>query len=193
MSKPTASTIIEPKPFELADQGPWFFVYPNPSSPGYGEPLVMDVQGASTTPGTGIIAYTPNLGPTDNQLWWVRPSDEQNYYFIVNRNSGLVLDVPGGATGGGVQLIQWQQQGNDSQKWTLVEGGGSFGPTPRNQKTYYIYNKQAQKVLDVYYEGPGLKQPDNPITCEQQTPPGPTYDQRWYFAVTPDGIPGSGE
>ena len=186
------SAIMEPEPFELADLGPWFFVYPNPTGiAGTGWPLVMDVQGDSKTPGTGIIAYDPKFGGYGNQLWWVRPSGEGNYYFIVNYDSGPVLDIPGGQTVGGVQLIQWKQQGNDSQKWFFVEGGGSFGPIPANQKTYYVYNKHAQKVLDVYWSS-GPDKTGNPITCEQQSSPTAKYDQRWYFVNNPNQIPGGG-
>jgi len=151
----------------------------------------MDVQGDSNAPGAGIIAYTPKCIDYSNQLWWARPSGEGNYYFIVNQNSGLVLDIPGGQTAGNVPLIQWQQQGNDSQKWFFVEGGGSFGPIPLDQKSYYVFNKQAQKVLDVAYSpGDPVKEPGSAIICEQQTTPSPKYDQRWYFISSPNQVLG---
>jgi hypothetical protein len=62
------------------------------------------------------------------------------YYKIVNRNSGLVMDVSGGGTNGGAQVIQWPYHSGLNQQWSLVTDG----------KYYQIVNRNSGLVLDVY-------------------------------------------
>jgi hypothetical protein len=64
--------------------------------------LVIDVQGASTKPGTPLDAFTlKKLGPlplqsnAPNQLWAFLPSSEAGYYFIQSNLGNLVIDVEG--------------------------------------------------------------------------------------------------
>ena len=47
------------------------------------------------------------------------------YYHLVNKNSGLCLDVPNGSTTPGVELQQWTCWSGDMQQWALVPAGGS--------------------------------------------------------------------
>lgn len=47
-------------------------------------------------------------------------------YRLVNAGSGLCLDVPGGATSDGVQLVQERCDGAAGQTFTLVSAGGGF-------------------------------------------------------------------
>lgn len=60
--------------------------------------LVLDVKGAGTQSGAGIVLERRKAGgTTDSQLW------KYDNGFIVNLNSGLVLEVPGFEGGGSIQ------------------------------------------------------------------------------------------
>jgi cytochrome c peroxidase len=48
------------------------------------------------------------------------------WYNIVNKNSGKCLDVNGGGTADGAQLIQWPSNGGDNQRWATVDAGGGY-------------------------------------------------------------------
>jgi hypothetical protein len=63
----------------------------------------------------------------------------KTYYQIVNRNSGLVMDVSGGSTNAGATLIQWTNHSGLSQQWSLVPDGNSI----------QIKNRNSGLVLDV--------------------------------------------
>jgi hypothetical protein len=47
-------------------------------------------------------------------------------YKIVNRNSGLVLDVQDGSFEDGVNVQQWEDNGYDCQKWQLEETDSGY-------------------------------------------------------------------
>lgn len=48
-------------------------------------------------------------------------------YKIINRNSGMALDVVGAGTGNGTLVDQWPYGGNSNQKWTVTGlGSGQF-------------------------------------------------------------------
>jgi len=64
----------------------------------------------------------------------------QTYYQIVNRNSGLVMDVSGGSTNAGAQVIQWTNHSGFNQQWALVPDGAN----------YQIKNRNSGLVLDVF-------------------------------------------
>jgi len=64
----------------------------------------------------------------------------QTYYQIVNRNSGLVMDVSGGSTNAGAQVIQWTNHSGLNQQWSLVPDGNN----------YQIKNRNSGLVLDVF-------------------------------------------
>jgi len=53
-----------------------------------------------------------------NQQWSLVP--DCNFFQIKNRNSGLVLDVFGGGTSGGVNVIQWTNHNGLNQQWSLI-------------------------------------------------------------------------
>jgi mono/diheme cytochrome c family protein len=61
------------------------------------------------------------------------------YYQIVNRNSGKAVDVPNGNTTNNVQLIQWDNSGNNNQQFRLVADADGY---------YTIINKGTNKALD---------------------------------------------
>jgi len=93
----------------------------------------------------------------------------QTYYQIVNRNSGLVMDVSGGSTNAGAQVIQWTNHSGANQQWYLLPVGNSF----------LIANRNSGMVLDV--SGGSTNAGANLIQW------GGTYglSQRWF--LVPDG------
>ncbi|MFC4376304.1 RICIN domain-containing protein [Nocardia halotolerans] len=60
--------------------------------------LMLDVKGASTQPGAGIVLEDRNTSGTANSQLW-----KYDNGFIVNVNSGLVLEVPGFEGGGNIR------------------------------------------------------------------------------------------
>ena len=76
----------------------------------------LDVNGASTASGAGIIQWPQNGG--SNQQWTV--TADGSYYQITNRNSGYVLDVNGASTASGAGIIQWPWNGGNNQQWALM-------------------------------------------------------------------------
>jgi O-glycosyl hydrolase len=61
-------------------------------------------------------------------------------YKLVNRNSGLVLDVNGASTAGGATIIQWSDNGAANQQWKLEPVGNGY---------YNIRNVGSGLLLDV--------------------------------------------
>jgi endoglucanase len=62
------------------------------------------------------------------------------YYRIINRNSNKALDVNGGSTANGAQVIQWPWNGGNNQQWQVIDNGGGY---------YRIINRNSGKALDV--------------------------------------------
>lgn len=61
-------------------------------------------------------------------------------YKLVNRNSGLVLDVNGASTAGGATIIQWNDNGAVNQQWKLEPAGNGY---------YSLRNVGSGLLLDV--------------------------------------------
>lgn len=66
--------------------------------------------------------------------------DPNDYYHIVNVNSGKLLDVPWSSTNDDVQLNQWEKNNTLSQQWKFVEVGNGY---------YKIVNRNSGKVAGV--------------------------------------------
>jgi hypothetical protein len=98
--------------------------------------LVLDVNGASTANGGGIIQWPQNGG--NNQQWSVTVSG--GYYKITNRNSGLVLDVDGASTAAAAGIVQWPWNGGSNQQWQLTSSSAGV---------YKVTNQNSGLVLDV--------------------------------------------
>lgn len=76
-----------------------------------------------------------------NQQWQLVPTDG-GYYRVVNRHSGLVLDVTGGpgATASGVRVQLWSSWNGPNQQWKLV---------PQGNGEYALVARHSGKCLDV--------------------------------------------
>ncbi len=61
------------------------------------------------------------------------------HYKLVNVNSGKDLDVTGGSTADGAQVVQWTDHGGTNQQWNIIAVGGS----------YKLVNVNSGKDLDV--------------------------------------------
>jgi hypothetical protein len=70
-------------------------------------------------------------------------STTRQYYKIVNRKSGQVMDVYRGGTNAGAQVIQWPFKNGTNQKWYLQPYGDTF----------QIVNEHSGLVMDVYGGG----------------------------------------
>jgi hypothetical protein len=98
--------------------------------------LLLDVNGASTAPGAGVIDWYANGGA--NQVWTFIPFGNSTYE-IQNAGSGLCLTTDGVAGDGVYQL---QCVGGDQQKWIT-------GLTPSAVGAYPIRSVSSGLFLDV--------------------------------------------
>jgi hypothetical protein len=92
---------------------------------GGGTPTPTPTATATSTP-------TPTPSPT--------PGGGTTYYHLVNRNSGMVMDVNGASTSAGANIIQWPNNGGTNQEWSLQPTGDGY---------YYLVNRNSGLVLDV--------------------------------------------
>ena len=78
----------------------------------------MDVTGASTSNGAGIIQWPSNGGA--NQEWTLNQvAGTSDVFTLTSVHSGLCLDVPGQSATEGVQLDQWTCNGGTNQQWSV--------------------------------------------------------------------------
>ncbi|MFB9325616.1 RICIN domain-containing protein [Paenibacillus aurantiacus] len=61
-------------------------------------------------------------------------------YMLINRNSGMALDVDSDSTAEGAEIIQWHQHGEANQCWLLVPAGGD---------AYKLVNRRSGLLLGV--------------------------------------------
>jgi hypothetical protein len=84
----------------------------------------VDISSSSTAGGALPVLYDSSTRASER--FRLEP-DGEGYYTIVNVNSGLVLDIYGGAAKSGAQVIQWPAKAAnaDNQKWAIdaVDGG----------------------------------------------------------------------
>lgn len=127
---------------------PEYFYFTNVNSR-----LVLDAKGQSKSDGAHIIQFPPHPeSHPDNQLWTfttnVLATGEATA--IYNKNSGLVLDVEGGSTSEGAQIIQFKEHltNPDNQLWTF-EMISFTDDAARPATAYLIKNKKSGMVLDV--------------------------------------------
>jgi hypothetical protein len=66
--------------------------------------------------------------------------NSSTYYDIVNKNSGMLLDVSGASKTAGTKVIQWNSNGGANQQWMLSSVGDGY---------FNIINKNSGLYLDV--------------------------------------------
>ncbi|WP_079054040.1 RICIN domain-containing protein [Streptomyces graminilatus] len=82
--------------------------------------------------GSAVVVNTASAGTVDTDNWYV----------LVNRSSGKVLDAPGYATNDGASLTQWSRNGGTNQQWKFIDSGDG---------NYRLQNRRSGKVLDDYH------------------------------------------
>lgn len=65
-------------------------------------------------------------------------------FLIVNRKSGMVLDVASASTANGANVLQWGATGATNQRWTLTQLSGGY---------YSIIGVASGRSLEVYQSG----------------------------------------
>ncbi|HEX6428022.1 MAG TPA: RICIN domain-containing protein, partial [Niastella sp.] len=65
-------------------------------------------------------------------------------FLIVNRKSGMVLDVASASTANNANVLQWGATGGTNQRWTLTQLSGGY---------YSIIGVPSGRALQVYQSG----------------------------------------
>jgi hypothetical protein len=92
--------------------------------------------------GSGLIAFSSVAFPALSGI-----------YKIVNRNSGMAVDVLGASTSDGGNIVQWGYGGADNQHWKFESvGGGAFE----------ISSQRSGKLIDVFQASAGILRKPRP-------------------------------
>ena len=87
----------------------------------------------------------------DSQIWIVREAGE-NYYNIISKKNGYLLDVQDMNTANGANIQVWPENGNDAQKFRLVSGyrtffeQGTYGTSGKRQSNQGGYDLTYYKI-----------------------------------------------
>jgi hypothetical protein len=102
-------------------------------------PGMLSQQGCG---GNSLYNVTMTFLRTDDLA--VTGPDPNSTFVIMNRSSGLVLDIPNAAINPGIQIQQFPENGGDNQKWRLV-------PVPGDNNWWItkIQSVSSGLVLDV--------------------------------------------
>ncbi len=84
------------------------------------------------SPGNGPITPMPTAHPGTPTPMPTTGGSGNGYYKIVNRHSGMVLDISGASTATGVAAIQWPYHGGTNQQWQEVPTNGGYKLVNRN-------------------------------------------------------------
>jgi predicted alpha-1,6-mannanase (GH76 family) len=110
-------------------------------------------------------------------------------YKIINRNSGLAVDVKGLGTGNGSIVQQYAYNGGANQQWTVTYLGGGL-----NGGSYKIIGVQSGRALEVAgagtANGTGIDIYDNTETANQQWML--TATSGGYYRLTPANATSTG-
>ncbi|RUP51399.1 ricin B lectin domain-containing protein [Jimgerdemannia flammicorona] len=80
---------------------------------------VLDVAGKSTDAGDKVIAWEKKRHRVDNQVWYAEDG------FLINKHSGLVLDIESGKLESGNHICQYTKKPigeADNQRWGYQNG-----------------------------------------------------------------------
>ncbi|KAI9031551.1 ricin B lectin domain-containing protein [Phycomyces nitens] len=93
----------------------WFFIQSKCS-----HRMVLDVEGDSLKANAKVIVNPMKESDNNNQLW------THDHGYIINKNSGLVLDIQGGLLESDKQIIQYKRkmvEDAQNQRWYYREDG----------------------------------------------------------------------
>jgi hypothetical protein len=86
--------------------------------------LMIDVLGGSKAKGAKLWLYSRNGTQAQQfKLEYVQSSGTQDYYYITNPASGLVLDVKYRQAVSGTSVWLWERNGKDGQLWEVIDAG----------------------------------------------------------------------
>lgn len=94
-------------------------------------------------------------------------------YRVISRHSGKALDVSGGSTADGANVLQWTYRGSNNQRWTFTHLGNN---------TYRITGVQSGKALEV-----ASTSTSNGTNVDIRTYTGAS-NQRWIVSATSGGF-----
>ena len=84
---------------------------------------ILDIDGGSTSSGARLQIWEDD--DVSQQRFLVKRLSD-GYYQITVKKSGKLLDVLNASRDVGTPVQQWQANGNDAQKWTIVEENGTY-------------------------------------------------------------------
>ncbi|MFC9248930.1 glycoside hydrolase N-terminal domain-containing protein [Streptomyces sp. NPDC057136] len=123
----------------------------------------LDVPGASTANGTGLIQYTPSSA-ANQQFRFIPVGGGLYEIYTTHSSTPLTLSVWGGTTDAGAKITQWTPEHTTSHQWKITDTGDGY---------VTITCVRGGKALGVTGDSTA-----NGATIEQQTPNGGT-GQQW--------------
>ncbi|MFI5749212.1 glycosyl hydrolase family 95 catalytic domain-containing protein [Streptomyces sp. NPDC051644] len=82
----------------------------------------VDVPGASTANGTGLIQYTRNSA-VNQQFRFIPAGGGLHEIYTIHGSTPLAWSVSGGTTAAGAEIVQWTPEHSTSQQWKITEAG----------------------------------------------------------------------
>ncbi|KUJ63987.1 hypothetical protein ACZ90_64270 [Streptomyces albus subsp. albus] len=111
----------------------------------------IDVPGAATSPGTGLILYTPSSA-VNQQFRFIPVGGGRHQVYTTHGSTPLVWAVDGGTSADGAKLIQWTPAYADNEHWEITDTSDGY---------VTITCARSGKVLGAAADGSAI---------EQQTP-----------------------
>ncbi|KOU72385.1 ricin B lectin [Streptomyces sp. XY66] len=126
--------------------------------------MAVDVPGASASPGTELIQYTPSSSAASQWFRFIPLGGGLHDIRTLHGSTALSWDISGGGTADGARLVQWNPTYADNQRWKVSDTGDGH-------VTFTC--ARSGKVLGIT----GRSTSDG-ATLEQQTPDG-SAQQQW--------------
>jgi hypothetical protein len=121
--------------------------------------FVIDIRGASSTPGTSLDAYPMKTAGTQNQLWNLVPDPSGSGYVFIQSllggNNGNVIDILGGSTEAGARLDAYPMKSanSDNQLWKFSVVVANVPNPPVTITAYQFPNNENEGTLGAPFEG----------------------------------------
>ena len=146
--------------------------------------LVIDIQGASSKPGTLLDAFTKKTaGPNwNNQLWQFVTSSFEGSYLLQNPATNLVIDIQGANTKPGAPLDAYTLKKDGSPPLDTNAPNQLWSFVPSSVPGYYFiqsYMGNTPLVIDV--EGNSAKPGTNLDAYTKKTTSPDWNNQLWTF------------
>jgi Ricin-type beta-trefoil lectin domain. len=148
------------------------------------KPLVIDIQGGSTSPGASLDIWTLKTASQANQLWrFIPESSGTGYYFILSMLGNLVIGVDDSGKKTGL-VTDKLKAGADYQLWKLVDEKGKDVTPPSTKPKLTL----AAGRGDFSFEGvlfvPGTKVK---VTSSFSSLGGSVWGGPWTYTVDDGG------